>query len=209
MPIRIKPSYDLGPCILKLDGIQGIITRVTKEFPDARFNATDETWEIFDESSEVFLQNISQRKSLDSFVVEAQKTSPDLFKFDIIFNKRDANVLLVASPKYQEWFEHFLIDIKKYLDKPDFSQLLAYSSSSGFNLSSVSAFALSTVFSTATKTTILFSAPYCKIIIQPNQSSTLVENIKANLISNMIWVILVFLVGVFVTLITTGQIHLW
>jgi hypothetical protein len=209
MPIRIKPSYDLGPCVLKLDGIKGIITRVIDEFPDARFNATDDVWEIFAEPSEVFLQNISQRKSLESFWVEAEKTNNDLLSLKIVLNKKEANVFLVASPKHQEWFEHFLIDIKKCLDKPDFSQVLAYgATSTGLDIVSFLAATISVTASVSTKANIKFSAPYCKIIIQPNQPSALAENIKANLISNVIWAALVFLAGVIVTLISTGRIRL-
>ena len=209
MPVRIKPVYDLGPCRLFLDGIKGISDRVERDFPNVRYGALDGAWEIYDEPRQTFLDAISQRERLDEITIIAEKEQPSPISLKIILGKKEANVYLVAAPELQDWFEHFLIDLKKHLEKPDFAQLLAYTTSArNKGIGWFSAMVVVATVPGSFNTTLKFSSAYCKIIIHRRPPNEFVENIKVNLVSNLIWAILVFIAGVIVTLLSTGQIRI-
>ena len=71
MPIRIKTEHNFGPCVLTLEGIECIITRVEKDFSNVQYSASDGSWEIYDEPRANFVSAIAQRETLDSFTVQA------------------------------------------------------------------------------------------------------------------------------------------
>lgn len=201
MPIRIKPTYDLHPCKLNLEGIKGIIEIISQDFINISCYAIDKTWEIYEETPTIFLDAISKRETLDSFRVTGiahTPIGPDK-KIEIVFSPAEARVSLDAQPNEENWFEHLLIDLKKFLLPPDFSQRLALPSSVstdiGFKVFGVSS-------------NINISVPYCQITLYKKPSDPFWENIKANIVSNIIWAIVVFFVGVLVALITTGQLNI-
>lgn len=209
MPVRIKPSYDLGSCRLSLEGIKGICERVVRDFPNARFGAIDDIWEIYDETEQTFLEAISSREVLDEFNVSANREA-DHVNVQVTLGKKEASVCLEASPEYQDWFEHFLIDLRKYLEKPDFYQKLAFTSSTRrWSFEKFSAIMVMSIAPQKFDTSIKFSAPYCRIVIHKRPPNEFMENIKANIVSNIIWALIVFILGVITTLVTTGQIRLW
>jgi hypothetical protein len=195
MPVRIKPIYDLKPCILNLASIQGIISLVGNNFSITKYSASDGIWEIYDESCDHFKDAISERQTLDSFVVKAveefaEEFSEDSKELEIIFNENEAKVVLNAHPKHEDWFEHFLIDLKKHLLEPSFSQVVAHENNMRPELY------LRVLFIRAPLSFAIFQAPYCKIVIQKKPPNPFVENVKANLFSNLIWALL----GILLTL---------
>lgn len=191
MPIRIKPTHDLGPCVLNLDSLQRIIKLVDNEFPAATYSATDNVWEIYDEPSRPFLDAVSQRATLDSFVVNGKLATAANYmlpkEVTIVFNESEATVMCNAQPDQQNWFEHFLIDLKKHILPPSFAQRLANIYRKGnFTLSypviigSVLTMSVEQFSNTAKN-------PYCRIAIRQRLPSPFIESIKANLVSNLIW----------------------
>ena len=70
MPVKIKPIRNLDTCTLELDDIKGICALLDKEFNSVRYIAEDGIWSVFDEPSQVFLEAISQRETLDIFSAE-------------------------------------------------------------------------------------------------------------------------------------------
>ena len=197
MPVRIKPTYDLGPCVLNLESIQKIVNRVEGDFP-ATTNcfANDDVWEIFDEPGQSFLAAISQHDTLDSFSVKAtSSTSGNRKEIDITFDEKKAEIRCTAHPEHEQWFKHFLIDITEYILPPSFVQLTAHRyMQGGFNLSFMF---LSIPFNPSSAA----STPYCRIVIRKKPPNPFVENIIANLVSNVIWIMLVFVFGIVSTLI--------
>ncbi len=89
--------------------------------------------------------------------------------------------------------------LKKHILPPAFRQLVAHASAYGREQIFP---ALTLLLPLAFGVTV--SAPYCKIVIRQKPPSPFVENIKANLVSNLIWVIIVFLLG-FVASVVTQQ----
>jgi len=130
-------------------------------------------WEILDEPAEVFLAEIRKRKKLDSF--KAQTAFRNCRKIDLVFDEEHAQISLQAPPDGHEWFEHFLIDIRKNVHRPSFRQFwMSFMSGLVFPGSSGG----------------LSVSPRSAIVIQGSSPNPLVENIKANLVSNAIWAIL-------------------
>lgn len=183
MPIRIKPSHDLGPCILTLDSIKKIIGIVEKDFPAVICSASDKVWEIYHEVSGPFLNAISQRETLDSFRIEAQTEFEDV-RIKLVFNEDKAKVTCVAKPEDEHWFEHFLIDIKNSILPPYYKQLFIHKYGKG-----EISFKIPFVFLPLIDTRVVGSTPYCRIIIRQKPPSPFIENIKANLVSNIIWLV--------------------
>jgi hypothetical protein len=197
MPIRIKPKIDLGPCVLTLKCIEGITELVIKEFPDATFSANDYIWEIFDENRAVFIKEISEREKLDEFIVSvktpALTSTPkkDLIEeIKIVFNKDEATVTCDAHPSQQNWIEHFLLDLNKHILPPSFSQRVANLYRKGelsVSLPVVFGSLLAISLDGATDST---KNPYSHIVIKESPPSPFVENIKANLVSSVIWALI-------------------
>jgi hypothetical protein len=186
VPIRINPVQKLPPCLLTLESIEGICSRVTRDFPDAAFSAEDGPWEIYDEDAAQFLAEVSKRDELQDFVVCGITTQPAR-RLEMIFNEEEATVKLQADVDQLDWFEHFLIDIQKFLLKPITSQLLPRRGQIGslplpyFLMLTSSLFELYLAG---------VRAKYCRILIRKKPPNPMAENIKANLISNLIWLIL-------------------
>ncbi|MFZ7133116.1 MAG: hypothetical protein ACOWWR_12220 [Eubacteriales bacterium] len=170
MPIRIKPNFDLGLCVLNLHAIKGIISSLDNNFTGAKFSANYDYKEIYDESGDVFLDFISELDNLDSFSAKASgDIKGSLLSLELIFNDVDAKISFVALPEHETWIEHFMIDLKKLLLPQTFLQ----------------------------KTHVFLNSyhkrelkPYSRIILKQKPANPLIENIKANIVSNFIWVIL-------------------
>lgn len=194
MPIQIKPTHDLGSCVLTLDSIKGIIHLVGAKFRLAEYSANDGVWEIVDEPEAPFLEAISQHDSLDSFYVRARSEQNDKkITLDIVFDEREAKVVCIASPEDQHWFEHFLIDLKKLLLPPTFKQIMIHKLRAG----EINFRPYMMGFVTGFSATV--STPYTRIVIREKPPNAFLENVKANLVSNVIWAILVFILGVIAT----------
>ena len=177
MPERIKPTYSFGPCRLDLEGVQGIAGLVQQSFPDALFTARHDTWEIYDEPMDSFVTTISKRQILDSILIVAESAAPAR-TLVVSFGEEQAEVVFVAGPNHERWFEHFIIDVKKHIQGPTFSQVIAHQRNGAMSVPFiVSLF-------------VPFTAPYAKIIIQEKPRSEFLEAIKANLVSNLIWMLL-------------------
>src|ERR1700752_3160718 len=206
MPIRIKPKIDLGPCVLTLKSIEGITELVSNEFPHATFCADDYIWEIFDEKRIPFIQEISRRQKLDEFLVIVKlsdantrsKKAPRVEEMKIVFNKEEATVTCNAHPNQENWIEHFLTDLKKHILSPSLSQRMAILYRTG-NISTLfPAFIVSLTTISLDGETDSTKYPYSRIVIKENPPNPFVENIKANMVSNVIWV----LIGAILLLIT-------
>jgi len=129
MPIRIKPVYDLGPCVLDLESIQGICALVDQNFGDSSYSGEDDVWEVYDEDAQGFIAAISAREALDTFMVDASNATETATETNVsntvssrpgkairlIFDKYQASVKFSGPPDQEHWFEHFLIDLKKCL----------------------------------------------------------------------------------------------
>jgi hypothetical protein len=206
MPIRIKPVHDLKPCLLDLDSIKGICALVEQNFNRVSFSAEDGVWEVFDEGSNGLVSAVSLRETLDSFTVKAESIVREVMKsgvileagepektIEIIFNRREATVKFTGPHDVENWFEHFMIDLKKHLRPPRFRQRLIVDRDvyvpTNLALAGLMVGGLS-------------GGKYCQIILHKRPPNALIENIKANLISNIIWVILVFVTGILFTLLT-------
>jgi hypothetical protein len=137
-------------------------------------------WEIYDETSERFIDEISKRDTLDSFRVYAL-SDVRVITLELSFNDTEARVTCDAPPTEENWFEHFLIDVKKCVRSPFYRQLLVYSGHEIY-------LKLPLVF-VPFKVNGGQSIPYSKIIIRQKPPSPFIENIKANLVSNIIWLI--------------------
>lgn len=217
MPVRIKPNIYLPPCTLNLKGIQGIIELISKDSSEISCSAVDGVWEIYSAKSDEFLETISKRDKLDSLEITGQVYEypfghPDegykiKKQIKIVFSAVEASVSLLAHPDEENWFEHFLIDLKKLLLPPTFSQRFSFSSGGLKYLSPKIELGIVGV-GASLNPSFGFSTPYCRIILQKTPPDPFWENVKANLASNIIWAILVFLFGVILTLITTGQLKM-
>ena len=183
MPIRIKPHHILKPCILTLKSIQGIIELVHQDFPTATYTALDECWEIYDESKDVFLDAISHRDKLDSLTIKGKTMSSSITReIELVFSNKEAIINCVAPPENENWFEHFMIDINKQILPPSFAQTMAYVyGKNSFYLSLPISLPIGTMQN---------STPYCRIVIHTKPPNSFIENIKANLVSNIVWVVL-------------------
>lgn len=201
MPIRIKPSLILSPCILTLESIQKITELISNEFPNTsdivNFSASDDVWEIYDEPCTSFLKAITERSKLDSFKVEV-KSVGSIHNLLLLFNEKEANVSLEADSQQEHWFQHFLIDLKKCILPPTFTQLAVHVyGQQNFSFGIRLAF-----FIIPVNPSLKISTPYTKIVIHQKPPNPFLENIKANIVSNIIWAVLVFALGAAFTLIT-------
>jgi hypothetical protein len=169
VPIRVNRVTKLGRCNLSLESIALICARVTREFPDARFNAQNEDWEVYDEEEIPFIQAISSRESLESFSAVAQNDAPER-RLELTFDQKEATAKLVAGEDQLDWFRHFLIDIEEYI-RPK---------------------SLNEKFILWWKWNRDPTSPYSRIAIRKKGPSPYLEGIKVNLASNVIWFILGF-----------------
>ena len=191
MPIRIKPTQEFKPCVITLDSIKEMISLIENEFDSITFSATDGIWEIYDEPKEGFLNHISQRETLDSLKMLGI-TTQDNSEIEIVFDESSAFAKFIAPPSKDRWFQHFLGDIKNHLLRATFAQTLIYS----FNVSDVYFRLPLLLFAVPVRFNNL-SVPYCNIIIQKQPPNPFIENIKANLVSSVIWVVLTVLLTLF------------
>ncbi|BAZ00488.1 hypothetical protein NIES37_44800 [Tolypothrix tenuis PCC 7101] len=197
MPIRIKPTYTIGTCVVTFEDIQKIAQLVDTEFPLSTYSATDKIWEIYDETQSSFLTAISQRDTLDSLEIRASDNAPvDSREIKIIFDKKEASVTCTADPKHERWFEHFVADLEELTHPPTFSQMMDQGGFYRDLLNITVKITLPHYVSLGTST------PYCKIVIREKPPNPFIENIKANIVSNIIWAVGVFIFGVAATLVT-------
>lgn len=169
MPIRIKPDYNLGYSVLNLKAIKEISSILQNSFPEAKFSANYDYREIYDEPRESFLEYISELENLDSFSAKASgDIGGSLLSIKLIFDDENAAVSFVAQPEHEKWIEHFMIDLKEQCLKPTFFLKLGawFQSDSLFQIK-----------------------PYSKIILKQNPPNPLIENIKGNILSSIIWLI--------------------
>jgi hypothetical protein len=113
------------------------------------------------------------------------------------FAEDEAKALYKGSPDDESWFEHFLIDLKKHILPPTFRQLVAFASKFGASqlYFKVPLLIIPIDIEGAVST------PYCRIVIRQRPPSQFIENVKANLVSNLIWVVITFAFGVVATLV--------
>jgi hypothetical protein len=205
MPIRIKPSHRLSPCVLTLESIKKITELVDQRFSSevdlVSFSATDGLWEIYGEPRETFLQAISERSELDSFVVEVESEG-SMDHLGLVFNEKEAKVTLVAAPQNENWFDHFLLDLKKCLLPPSFAQIVVHV----FGQQDFSFDIRLLLLASTINPLRMVSTPYCRIVIQQKPPNPFIENIKANIAANLIWAIALFLLGALFTFVTQ---HIW
>lgn len=177
MPIRISPLHDLGPCMLNLDSMKNIAGLVERDFVSVTYIAQDNIWEIYDEPNDSFIQEISQRETLDSFTVKASSGLDEKIReIEIVFNEKEARVALTGNPENENWFEHFLIDLRKFIHRPSLSQIAIRSfGKSDFYIR------LPLLF-VPVNPKLIISSPYSRIIIQMKPPNLFIESIKANLI---------------------------
>lgn len=204
MPIRIKPVYDLGPCVLDLEGIKEICALVHQHFNQACFSAESGIWEVYNEPSHEFIEAISPHQTLDSFVVKAENriqegnTSGEQTNriIEMVFDRTQATVKFSGPFEQENWFEHFLIDTRKHLRRPDLRQrLLRETASTKLEPFPIPAYSDAPSLWTEwlLRNAITSSrAKYCYIILRRNPPDPFIENIKANLVSNLIWLIIAF-----------------
>lgn len=193
MPVRIKPVQNFSPCIITLDGLKGISELIEAEFTDITYSATDGIWEIYNETQEQFFDTIVNREELDSFNLKAESIEGmEKKSVELIFNESTAQVTFNASPNQERWFQHFLTDLDKYLLRPSLAQLLVHT----YENPDVY-FRVPLVFLSVPIRLNNLAVPYCKIVIQKKPPNPFIENIKANLVSSVIWVALT----VFLTLV--------
>lgn len=197
MPVRIKPQISLHPCRLDLDSISAICELVERDFSQVTFNATDYVWEIFDEPKASFLTELGQRERLDSFMVEGFEqgtnapSASEPRRIKLVFNDEAAYVEFEGQPDHQDWLEHFLIDLRKYLHSPSIGQRLThtyYGKGDFFVLGVPLIGAL--VASSLDELAKPSRNPYCRIDFRERKPNPFLENIAANLASNVIWLIL-------------------
>lgn len=190
MPIRIKPKYDLGLCMLDLEGIKAIAERVNTDFPSALYTAFDGMWEVYDEPKDGFINAISQRQTLDGIKITGSlQTQNDERKLTIVFDDKEANVTVIASQDYFDWYEHFLIDIKKYILPPSLNQRFGSVNDIHFGIG-IPLLLVRPYIPIAIKGT-----TYCRITIKKKPPNPLMENVKAGIITNFLWWIITGLVG--------------
>ncbi len=116
---------------------------------------------------------IGKLLTLDSFRASAQSnTQGDSRKLGIAFTDSEATVTCIAPPEYYDWFEHFMIDLKKHLRLGTFAQGFFGTTGGEWGLIPI------------------LRKPHCQIVICKTPPSTLAENVKFNLIANLIWALL-------------------
>jgi hypothetical protein len=116
----------------------------------------------------------------------AKKNMIDEIK--IVFNKDEATVTCNAHPSQQTRIEHFLLDLNKHVLPPSFSQRIAnlYRKSErtlGFPSVIFGPFFAMSIDGMLEST----KNPYSYIVIKENPPNPFIENIKANLVSSVIW----------------------
>jgi hypothetical protein len=207
MPIRIKPVHDLQPCQLDLESIKGLCDLVEQHFNDARFSAEEGVWEVYDARRDELISAISPRETLDSFTVnasnnEAIHSGPNAVLFlekeiKILFSRYQATVKFSGPHDLESWFEHFMIDLKKCLRPPRLRQRVLAERGEGdyepLGIAVVSSSAVSWIIKLGLKAS---STRYCHIVLHKRPPSPFIENVKANLVSNLIWVVIVFVAGI-------------
>jgi hypothetical protein len=204
----------------------GICKLVDENFNIAHYSAEDGIWEVYNETSIKFLNAVSsidnvsgkpKHETLDSFVIDAKnqidaKVGKKKIKqiereIEIIFNENMAVIKFSGPYEMESWFEHFVTDLKKHLRPPTFRQRIntettvrdvkpiAYPK---LILSSFSRFiGTGAFFNTLIE---ISKAPYCTIILHKKSPNALLENVKAGLVTNFIWVPIVFIFGILFTL---------
>lgn len=178
MPIRIKPDYNFELCILNLKSIEEITTILCKDFPEAKFSAAEGFWEVYDEPRESFLKYIYGRDNLTSFTATATGIiEGHIIELKLIFDKNQAKVIFTAQPEHEIWIEHFIMDLKKQIIPLTFMQkFVAFFFTGRIDIDISSA-----------KWEL---KPRCKIILKQKPSNPMIGNIMANLLSNIIWLVL-------------------
>jgi hypothetical protein len=176
MPIRIKPHYDLKPGVLYLSSIEEITNIFVKSFPEVKFSANIGNLQIYDEKRDSFIEYISKYDSIESFSAEGQgNIDGSILNIKMIFDEGQASVLFDGSIDHNNWIEHFIFDVKKQLHEPSLGQRISIFFKEETEDGSINRYRN--------------VRPYSRIILKQKKSQ-LIENIKANILSNIIWTII-------------------
>jgi hypothetical protein len=179
MPIRLKPYYDLKPCVLDLSSIKEITSILTEDFPGAKFSANRGSLQVYNEPRDPFIEYIAEYDSLESFsAISENEINGSLLKIEMTFNEEQARVSFDGSPEHEKWIDHFISDLNKQLLEPSFRQRLSIFL---FKTVEIPSFKIASYKDVR---------PYCRIILKQKPSSPLVESIISNILSNIIWLIL-------------------
>ena len=114
---------------------------------------------------------------------------------ELSFTRREASVKLRGSNEDMHWFEHFMMDLRRSVRRPRFSER---GLGRKFLIIILSGLA-STLPAPIQDEGLPSGAPYSIIILQQEPPSPLIEGIKVNLISNVIWVVAAFVAGIVLT----------
>lgn len=176
MPIRIKPHYDFKPCILDLSSIEGITSILVKYFPEARFSATLGTLEVYDEPRDSFIKYISKYDYIESFSAQGIGSIEGcILNIGMLFDEEHACVSFEGSIEHNHWIDYFITNVKKQLREPSLKQRISIF--------------LKEETEDGHTNPYRNVRPYSRIILKQKQPSILTENIIANILSNIIWVV--------------------
>jgi len=163
---------------------------MTSNLPSAVFAAEEGIWEIYDELRPTFLTALRPRKRLDAFRAHAEDLSSGRSRFvELAFTSTEAALTSTLEPDDESWLEHLIIDLRKALLSPSFSQRLAVAAREGKRGGGGLVLAASFNFAIESVTTPR-RAPYARIVLDEPEPSAFIENVKANLVSNLIWLLL-------------------
>jgi len=192
MPERIKPKFDFGPCTLNRSSIETLTHVMTSNLPSAVFAAEEGIWEIYDERRSSLLEAIKPRKRLDAFRARAEETLSGRSRIvELVFTQSEASLTSTLTPEDQTWLEHLIIDLRKALLRPSLSQRLGIVASQAKGLGRGDGFAMVTTLHFAIEYVVARRRiRYTRIILDKPEPNAFIENIKANLVSNVIWLLL-------------------
>ncbi len=193
MPIRIKPVTDLGPCILDLANIKCICSLIEMSFGSVSCSAEDGIWEIYDADVTQLISAISERAKLDALKIEAKVETRII---TLVFDRYQATIKFSGPYELENWFEHFLIDLRKCIGHPTLAQSMFAGRERGdYQPIGYPSLLLLQGMTTNAIVAAIRAVPYCRIILHHRPPSSFMENIKANLVSNLIWTIAIFVLG--------------
>jgi len=174
--------------MLNRDSIERITMLLTAEFAGVSFKAQDGIWEVYDEPRTEFLAAVLSHRRLDSF--EAWALLEDsAYDVTLSFNASEAEMRCNMPPEAQTRLEHIIHDVRKCLIRPSLSQRVALLARDG--RWSAAASLLSAVARLSLDTVVTSTAgPYSQIVLEKETPNPLWENVKANILSNVIWALL-------------------
>ncbi len=167
--------------MLDLDGVKGICALMDREFGNVTYNAEDGIWMIFDEPSNSFITNISEREKLDSFSAESGQVQSKRVR--LVFNEEEAKGIFDVAPNDSGWLEHFMLDLKKNIRPPSLLQRFG-----GFPIPLL-------LVAGGSALVVPIKQPYCRISIKSRQPNQRIRGIADNVVANMLYDLLKVAVG--------------